>query len=166
MKNWPGIAIVMMGGYLLAACSDSDSKSDGYDPIEIGMQTDIQANIALGEERAFVGVNIYDSGRKVTLAGGDLIVARNNDSETLLLGQAETLGFYSNFIDSLTDDSLVDFEVEHRPIEAREDRWYPADQAYVEPGDGPHVGFTFQHQFSFPETIQLRLPENEGVGIG
>ena len=74
-------------------------------------------------------------------------------------------GFYTgSYATSLpVDDSVQDvfFNIVHEPIEAREERWYPIDIAYIDPGPGELVGKSAA--VSFPPEVTITGPASATV---
>ncbi len=138
---------------LLSACFYEDDDKEPAIPATPGYSAYIQANLSSSEDTATIGASIYKDGRKITLVAGDAIEASNGTSQKLLKGHINHFGFYTVTL-PIDDVALpIDFIIKHEPVETREDRWYPADIAYVDPGPGPFVGLSWSMILPLPVNI-------------
>ncbi|NRB42178.1 MAG: hypothetical protein HRU20_27525, partial [Pseudomonadales bacterium] len=134
-----GISLILASSHFITACDTSSEEGGLQDPIEIGLTTNLQANIEADEQQTFIGSTLFDTGKKVVLVAGDLVTI---DSATLQthLKPSEVFTFYGAYHDEDVDQQLLNFSIQREPVIAREDRWYPADVAYVNPQDSKYTG--------------------------
>lgn len=148
---------------LCASCYTGTSDSL-RDPISsTGVSATIQANLPNGAMSAQVAASLYKDGRKQALVGGDIVVAYSDDgTHSAILRSIENLsGDYLAAI-PVDDSGLgIVFSVEHDPVAAREDRWYPVDELLVDPGAGELVGYDFD--VAFPSALALTSPLSNEV---
>ncbi|MCP5015866.1 MAG: hypothetical protein GY938_11455 [Ketobacter sp.] len=149
---------VVFVSLLCASCYTGSNDSLRNPVSQQGVSATIQANLPFGAMEAQVAASLYKDGRKQALVGGDIVVASSdNGLHSSILRSIENLG--GDYIANIqVDDSGqgVEFAVEHDPVAAREDRWYPVDELLVDPGPGELVGYTFD--VNFPSEIMLTSP--------
>jgi len=149
------ILFAVMTCLLVSACSDDKARERA--PSNTGYSAYIQALLSDDGKQAFVGATLYQDGNKITLVAGDMIVARQGKNSVALKGAKQEITFYSGWLPLDDPQQPVEFDIEYQPITAREDRWYPADVAYVDNGPGRYVG-ELSWSMTFPQRVLLSAP--------
>lgn len=151
--------IFLLSLLFLAACSDSDEPRA---PTQTGYSVYMQVNLKPEDNTAYLGARLYHDGDKITLAAGDMIVATHNGISVPLKGDVNRFGFYAETM-GINDAGLpVNFDIQYLPVEAREDRWYPADLVYVDNGPGQYVGL-LNWDILLPEPVTITSPATEST---
>lgn len=138
----------------LLGCSSDDGK-EAKTPSPTGASAYVQLSQLSDTDSAVALTRLYQSGRKITLVGGDLLVAKHNGIETPLFGN-QSNGVYGGSIPQVNNALAADFSIQYLPKQARQGRWYPSDQAYVDKGAGVYVGaFSWSTHFL---DVKVSLP--------
>jgi len=150
--------VLVIASLVCASCYTGSNDSLREPVSQQGVSATIQANLPYGAMEAQVAASFYKDGRKQALVGGDIVVAYSDtELHAAILRSIENLG--GDYIANIpVDDSEqgVEFSIEHDPVAAREDRWYPVDELLVDPGPGELVGYRFD--VNFPSDIVLTSP--------
>ena len=144
--------------FLLSGCPhDPSSKPDSADT-RTGITADFQVNIHNEENKASVAAAVFDDSRRVNLIAGDVFEATTETNSTLLKSVNVQTGDYIGTL-PIDDPGLpITIKIQHKPIETREDRWYPVDVLHVDPGPGNLVGR--EASVSFPPPVTITGPDN------
>jgi hypothetical protein len=146
--------------YLLAGCDIDGSNNIPRVP-DTGLFIYAEANQHESEDSAQVAAGVYRDGEPVGLIGGDIFEARTATQRVLLKDSGNYSGSYGSLLPVDSSVQEVFFNVVHEPIEAREDRWYPVDIAYIDPGPGELVGKSAT--VSFPPEVTITGPAAASV---
>jgi hypothetical protein len=148
---FPGFPEVVFLVFVLAGCEIDGSDNLPRVPDQ-GLFILADANRHEGNDSAQVAAAVFNDGEPVNLVGGDLFEARTATERVLLKQGGPVTGSYAA---SLPVDDGVDvfLDVVHLPVEAREDRWYPIDLLYTDPGPGELVGKSAMVRFPPAVTI-------------
>jgi len=124
---------------MLAGCEiETDTNVPGVPTT--GRFAAVGANQHSGEDSVQVAIVIFDDGAAINLVGGDVVQASNTDDMILLLESGFYTGSYAASLPNSANYDEVDFLMVHKPIEARQARWYPVDLLNIDPGPGELVG--------------------------
>ena len=146
---------------LLSGCptgTTSNSKSSQFND---GLTANIQANIHEDEGSAKVVAAAFQDGIRVNLIAADVFEATTATKGVLLKSVNVHTGDYIGTLPIDDKDQPVTITIQHKPIEAREDRWYPIDILNVDPGPGELVGHFAT--VSFPSELDLLGPSNNTI---
>ncbi len=105
-----------------------------------GRYAAVGANQHSGEDTVQVSIAIFDNGTAINLVGGDVVQASTSDDIILLLESGYYTGSYAASLPNTANYDQIDFLMVHKPIEARQARWYPVDILNIDPGPGELVG--------------------------
>jgi len=156
----PSFLAVLLSASILPGC-----EVDGGDNLprvtDQGLFMYAEANRHLDEDDAEIAAAVYKDGVPVDLVGGDVFEASTTTERVLLKDRGLVTGSYAALLP--VDDSVqeVFFNIVHAPIEAREDRWYPVDLVYIDPGPGELVGKSAV--VSFPPAVSINGPGEDTV---
>ncbi len=100
----------------------------------------VGANQHSGEDSVQVAIAIFDNGTAINLVGGDVVQASTMNDTILLLESSFYTGSYAASLPNSANFDEIDFLMVHKPIEARQARWYPVDLLNIDPGPGELVG--------------------------
>ena len=153
------IVLTMAAVTGLSAC-DFDSDQE-YDVPATGLFLQWQVNLHRDQNQAVTVVGLYNEGQPASLQGGDVFIVRNSAQELHVKESALQSGSYIGLLENIQADETVTLDVEHRPVEAREDRWYPSDALYVD--FGPTVFNGLSTSVTFPAAVIIQSPV-EGMG--
>jgi hypothetical protein len=143
---------------LLSGCSSGgDGNVDVSEPIEEGVSQLQFFSRETDNANTFIATTLVDTGRQVLLVGGDSVVAETSAARVLLSSDDDFTFYSANFPQNL-DDTEVNFSIDYLPVEAREDRWYPADEAYVDIGPSRYTKLNWTLTPSFPADIEINSP--------
>lgn len=145
------VSAAVVAASLLTAC-DIDGGDNLPRVPDQGLFMLADVNRHEGDDSAQVAAAVFNDGEPVNLVGGDLFEARTATERVLLKQGGPVTGSYAA---SLPVDDGVDvfLDVVHLPVEAREDRWYPIDLLYTDPGPGELVGKSAM--VSFPPAVTI-----------
>lgn len=146
--------------YLLAGC-DVDGSNNLPRVPDTGLFIYAEANQHEMQDSAQVAAAVYRDGEPIGLIGGDIFEARTAAQRVLLKDSGMYSGSYASSLPVDYSVQEVFFNVVHEPIEAREDRWYPVDIAYIDPGPGELVGKSAT--VSFPPEVSITGPAAASV---
>lgn len=125
---------------LLTGCTDGPRSDLAVRPINIGLTANIQANLHEGGESVDVVAAVFQDGVRINLIGGDVFEA-NTTSQGVLLDSVDVhTGDYAGILPLDYDNEQITVSIQHKPVEARQGRWYPVDILTVDPGQGEYVG--------------------------
>ena len=141
--------------YLLAGC-DVDGSNNLPRVPDTGLFIYAEANQHEMQDSAQVAAAVYRDGEPIGLIGGDIFEARTAAQRVLLKDSGRYSGSYASSLPVDYSVQEVFFNVVHEPIEAREDRWYPVDIAYIDPGPGELVGKSAT--VNFPPEVTITGP--------
>jgi len=147
---------------LLSACMSSsgnggDGSVDIQEPVTKGIQQDQHFSLEKGAQETFIMTNLVDSGKQLVLVGGDALVAETSATREVLTPNSDFSNYSSHYPQNL-DQENINFSIQYLPSELREDRWYPADEIYVDTTAGSHSNFNWSHKANFPAAITLTEP--------
>lgn len=145
---------------LLSGCEIDGSDNLPHVP-DLGLFMYAEANRHQNEETAQIATAVFKDGAPVALVGGDVFEARTATERVLLKNRGYFDGSYAASLP--VDDNVQDvfLNVVHAPVEAREDRWYPVDQVYIDPGPGELVGKSAT--VSFPPQVSITGPAANSI---
>lgn len=141
--------------FILASC-DIEGSDNSNDIPEQGLFVKVEANRHQSGETAQVAAAVFKDGVAVELLAGDLFEAQNVDSTALLKDQGYYQGSYSAPLALDDIDQELVITVVHKPLEAREGRWYPIDIIATDPGPGELVGHSAR--LRFPPNVVINDP--------
>jgi len=121
-----------------------------------GLSISVITNRHEDETTAEVSAAVYQDGIPVELTGGDLFKVTSGAESSYLKMPAAQIRGYAGSIETDSRETL-DIEIIHDAIIAREDRWYPVDALFIDPGPGPLVGR--RASASFPDPVRLTAPQ-------
>ena len=155
---FPGFPEVVIFAFALTGC-DVDGGDNLPRVPDQGLFMLADANRHESDDSAQVAAAVYNDGEPVNLVGGDLFEARTATERVLLKQGGPVNGSYAASLP--VDDSIQDvfLNVVHLPVEAREDRWYPVDMLYTDPGPGELVGKSATVSFPPPVTFTPPYPD-------
>jgi hypothetical protein len=130
--------VILLSGSLTSCGFDVDNNLSGVPAT--GLYAAVGANQHASEDSVQIAAAIFVDGDPINLYGGDVIQASTTTDSTLLLDFGYFKGSYSSDLPNGANLDQVDFLIVHKPIEARQDRWYPVDHLYTDPGPGELVG--------------------------
>jgi len=146
--------------YLLAGC-DVDGSNNLPRVPDTGLFIYAEANQHETEDSTQIAAGVYRDGDPVGLIGGDIFEARTATQRVLLKYSGNYNGSYAALLPVDNSVQEVFFNIVHEPIEAREDRWYPIDIAFIDPGPGELVGKSAT--VSFPPEVTITGPAAASV---
>lgn len=149
------IATIATTTLTLSGCLEVGEDS-AKDVSPTGVSLFMEANIPLGETVVQVAAAVYENDLPAPLTGGDVLVARTESEEKVLLVSAEKDSYYQNTLIMTNPDTEVELEVIFDPQGTRSDRWYPTEELLVDPGPGSVVGY--QASMTFPESVEITEP--------
>jgi len=124
---------------MLAGCEiETDTNVSGVPAT--GRFAAVGANQHSGEDSVQVAIAIFDNGTAINLVGGDVVQASTTDDVVLLLESGFYMGSYAASLPNSASYDEIDFLMVHKPVEARQARWYPVDLLNIDPGPGELVG--------------------------
>lgn len=146
---------------LLIACNagNGDGTVAIDEPIEEGIRQEQFFSLESQDQSTFIATTLVDTGKQVFLVGGDALVVETNASRELL-GSDSDFTIYSGQYPQNLNNQPVNFSVQYLPEETRKDRWYPADEVYVDVGAGSYTDLKWTQLVEFPEPISLLQPLN------
>ena len=148
---------------LLSGCPTGSTSNSQSSQFNDGLTANIQANIHENEESAKVVAAAYQDGVRINLIAADVFEATTATKGVLLKSVNVHTGDYIGTLPIDDKDQPVTITIQHKPIEAREDRWYPIDILNVDPGPGELVGRFAT--VSFPPELDLLGPSNNTIYI-
>ena len=153
------ITSILISISLLSACSNDDAENVEA-PVQKGLSSHIQASIEKDDSHLLFSLHLENDGKTVLLTGGDYLQVDNGDQQASLKQTFSEVSLFTGFVDypSQSFPVTVDFSVQHDNGFNRDERWYPADIAYVEAEPGEHHKLQWQHQLNFPAEITLIQP--------
>ena len=148
---------------LLSGCPTGSTSNSQSSQFNDGLNAEIQANIHEGETSAKVVAAAFQDGVRVNLIAADVFEATTATKGVLLKSVNVHTGDYIGTLPIDDKNQPVTITIQHKPIEAREDRWYPIDILNVDPGPGELVGRFAT--VSFPSELDLLGPSNNTIYI-
>ena len=148
---------------LLSGCPTGSTSNSQSSQFNDGLNAEIQANIHEGETSAKVVAAVFQDGVRVNLIAADVFEATTATKGVLLKSVNVHTGDYIGTLPIDDKNQPVTITIQHKPIEAREDRWYPIDILNVDPGPGELVGRFAT--VSFPSELDLLGPSNNTIYI-
>jgi len=146
---------------LLSGCPTGSTSNSQSSQFNDGLNAKIQANIHEGESSAKVVAAAFQDGVRVNLIAADVFEATTATKGVLLKSVNVHTGDYIGTLPIDDKGQPVTITIQHKPIEAREDRWYPIDILNVDPGPGELVGRFAT--VSFPTELDLLGPSNNTI---
>ncbi|OUS30126.1 hypothetical protein A9Q99_06490 [Gammaproteobacteria bacterium 45_16_T64] len=147
--------------FLLSGCPTGTTSNSQSSVFNDGLTANIQANIHEDETSARVAASVFQDGVRVNLVAADVFEAATATKGVLLQSINVHTGDYIGTL-PIDDTSLpVTVTIQHEPIDARNDRWYPVDILLVDPGPGELVGRFAT--VSFPPEINIQSPANNTI---
>ena len=150
-------ALSMAFTLVLCAC-ESNTDALSPNPDEPGLSGNFQIDLANNTDVAIVEGAIFIDRIRVPIVAGDVLVASSDMEEVILRNASSEDSRYRNSLTIDSPDDTINFSIEHRPIEARAERWYPVDELLVDPGPSELVGLTANA--NFPAAINIDTPLN------
>ncbi len=141
LRSFVTIALILIINLSISAC-DIEIDNNLPDIPPEGRYVVVAANQHTGISSAEVAIAIFEDGVPVSLVGGDVVQASTTEDSILLLKNGVYNGSYAASLPNSANLNQIEFEMVHEPIEARQDRWYPTDLLYIDPGEGEFVGTT------------------------
>ncbi len=132
------ICVIVLTSSLISCGAEVDNNLPGVPAT--GLYAAVGANQHITEDTVQVAAAIFVNGTPINLYGGDVIQASTTNDSTLLLDFGFYKGSYSSDLPNGANLDQVDFLIVHKPIEAREGRWYPVDILHTDPGPSDLVG--------------------------
>lgn len=149
--------LLILSTLALTSCYTGSSPDSLRQAVsDVGVSAEVWGNLPYGSTEAQVAASVYRDGEKKALVGGDVVKAYSESSSAILRSIENLGGDYVAGLSVINRGAGVDFEVEHDPQGAREDRWYPTEELLVDPGPGELVGYNAQ--LDFPEPLILSDP--------
>ena len=145
---------IVMACLLLSSCGFESDDSNNI-PAE-GLYLEWQVNLHQDHEDAVTVVSMYQDGVPALLEGGDVMLISQGDKAIRLKKSASYKGAYTAELEDAQVAQTVDLNIEYRPVLAREDRWYPAELAYVDAGPTQFNGLSAK--VTFPEKVTIQSP--------
>ena len=146
---------------LLSGCPTGSTSNSQSGQFNDGLTAKIQANIHEDETDAKVVAAAFQDGARINLIAADVFEATTATKGVLLKSVNVHTGDYIGTLPIDDKEQPVTITIQHKPIEAREDRWYPIDILNVDPGPGELVGRFAT--VSFPSELDLLGPSNNTV---
>ncbi|NRB40522.1 MAG: hypothetical protein HRU20_18975 [Pseudomonadales bacterium] len=140
---------------VLNACTFESDQS--HDVPAQGLYLEWQVNLHQDQEDAATVVAMFKDGEPALLEGGDVMIVSHNDEELLLKNSGSYSGSYVGLLPATLAENTVALNIEYRPVEAREDRWYPSDVIYVDTGPTEFNGLSAA--ITFPEGVNIIEPQ-------
>lgn len=156
------IYLVCLCALLLAGCYQGSSDSLREDVSSTGVSVEIVGNLPSDSNSAQVAASVYFDGDRKALVGGDVVKAYSESDSAILRSLENLSGDYTAHVPIINTAAGIHVEVEHDPVGAREDRWYPVDELLVNPGPGPLVGYNVDLAFPDP-IVRDTVPANGTV---
>jgi hypothetical protein len=132
------LSILLIAQFLIACDIDIDTNIPDVPPE--GRFAVVAANQHNNVTSAEVAIAIFEDAVPVNLVGADVVQASTTDDSILLLDRGFYTGSYAASLPNPANLNQIDFLMVHKPIEARQRRWYPADLINIDPGPGEFVG--------------------------
>lgn len=135
----------------LAGCYQGSSDSLRDSVSASGVSVEIWGNLPFDGDSAQVAASVYLDADKKALVGGDVVKAYSESDSAILRSLENLSGDYSAEVAIINSGAGLHVAVEHDPVGAREDRWYPVDELLVDPGPGELVGYNVD--LAFPAAV-------------
>lgn len=152
---------ILVSLFLHTGCIDGSQAKMETTPVVTGLTANIQANLHEGGESANVVAAVFENGSRINLIAGDVLEASTENERVLLESIEVHTGDYVGTLPLEHESELIALRVQHKPVEAREGRWYPVDILTVDPGPGEHVGLSAS--VSIPGKLDLLGPYENTV---
>ncbi|MCD8520697.1 MAG: hypothetical protein LRY72_00255 [Saccharospirillaceae bacterium] len=123
----------------LSGCLSDPDEDTNISPI--GVSLVFQADLPYGEQQMVMAAAAYVDGRPELLVGGDVLKVTADSVTSLLRENSSEDTFLRGNMPGSSGQSLQ-LVVAHDPLNARSERWYPAEKAWVDAGAGSLVGFS------------------------
>jgi len=160
IRNLTGSILLATG---LSACGFEDSNNVPGVPAT-GLFAAVAANQHSGEDSTQVAVAIFDDGEPINLVGGDVVRASTSAESILLLDRGFYKGSYVANLPNTANLDQINLSIVHEPVEARQNRWYPADLINIDPGPGELVGSSAT--INLPPEPEILLPVMDSLYTG
>ena len=153
---------------ILTGCpehSSSDNTEDNTEDTSFvpGIRANIQANIHNNENSATIAASMSENGTEVDLIAGDVFEASTENQSSLLDAVNVNTGDYVGTLSIDDPNQPITISIQHKPLETREDRWYPVEAIDIDPGEGEFVGRSTD--LTFPPAVTLTHPEEYSTYI-
>lgn len=130
---------ILLSALSLTACDIELENNVPGVPAE-GLFASVVANQHSNVSEVQVAIAIFDNAEPINLLGGDVVQASTTNNSVLLLEKGFYTGSYAASLENTENFNQIDFLMVHKPLEAREGRWYPVDLLNLDPGPGEFVG--------------------------
>ncbi|MCG8668748.1 MAG: hypothetical protein MI867_04995 [Pseudomonadales bacterium] len=137
----------------LASCfggGESDKLRNGVS--QEGISLGLQADLPSDSLNINVVASIYEDGARQPLVGGDFFIASSHIDDDRLTSLENLSGDYKGTVEIASVDDIVTVETVYDPERAREDRWYPSDELYYDPGPNEAL-VGYGDDFEFPDRL-------------
>lgn len=132
----------------LLGCEETEETGEPTPPPPPSESMYLQMAYRSDTDKGIVAARTTSDRTRLFISGGDMIVAQHAGIQTLLNGDTRRKGLYGAKIEAIKLSDSLTFSIKYLPVEARQDRWYPSDIAYVDRGAGEYVGnFSFTDNF-------------------
>jgi len=146
---------------LLSGCPTGTTSNNASSQFNAGLNADFQANIHEGESSATIVAKVLKDGVRVDLIAADVFEATTATKGVLLKSVNVQTGDYLGTLPIDDTSEPVTITIQHKPVEAREDRWYPIDILNVDPGPGELVGHS--GTVNFPTAVDFQGPSENAI---
>lgn len=146
---------------LLSGCPTGSTSNNASSQFNAGLYADFQANIHEGESTATIVAKVLQDDVRVDLIAADVFEATTATKGVLLKSVNVQTGDYLGRLPIDDTNEPVTITIQHKPVEAREDRWYPVDILNVDPGPGELVGHS--GTVNFPSAVDFQGPSENAI---
>lgn len=154
------IPFILLYVYVLSSCDDEGP--DLAEPAEEGVSQQLILNWEKGQNKTFIATTLVDTGKKIFLLGGDTLIAETPTYRSIFTTDDQYTFYFAEHPEQLQNQTL-DFSIDYLPVEVRSERWYPADEAYVDIGAGSYSNLSWKNTVNFPESPTLKQPSDGDV---
>lgn len=160
MRPFSKVIVSLNCLFILASC-DIESSDNRSDIPEQGLFVKIEANRHESSETAQIAAAVFQDEAAVNLLAGDMFEAQNADNSVLLKDRGYYEGSYAAVLPLNDASQEVSITVVHKPLEAREGRWYPIDIIGADPGPGELVAHSAR--LHLPPSLSINSPDDNSV---
>lgn len=150
---------------LLSGCSDNETFN--VDPIKNlnslikkqGYTVIMEINKGDIGQKTGVGARLYKDAKNIPMEGGNTIIASTEIEKKPLNQFGDSPLDYATAVAGSAGENSIHFATRYQPVEARADRFYPADEMYVPAAERSFIGFEFDAEFPQQVIVSSPLPE-------
>lgn len=153
--------LILLYVYVLTSCTYEEGP-DLEEPVEEGVSQQLILNWEKDQNKTFIATTLVDTGKKIFLLGGDTLIAETPTYRSIFTTDNQYTFYFAEHPENLKNQTL-DFSIDYLPVEVRSERWYPADEAYVDIGAGSYSNLNWQNTVNFPEAPTLNQPSDGDI---